>query len=86
MTREAARIDNPGVVTRLTMDNLLGKEPTVSTTFAKPRAQPNYAVGISLSRNGPNQWCPVNCICNWAVDDALDTDFAQNRHAGKRAL
>ena len=81
---KAPGVQTPGVVTGLTMDDLLRQQPPVPAAFAHARAQPNDAERIPLAGDRPHQGCPVNRVGNRPVHHPLDPHLGQGRHPGKR--
>ncbi len=85
MASKTAWIDAPSVILCLAVHNLLSQEPAVTAAFAQSGAQTDDAISVALAWNGADQRRSVDCICDWAVDDVLDADFGQDRHAFKNA-
>ena len=86
MPCKAAWVGDPGIVASLAMNDLLCKQPTVAAAFAQTSAQANDAKCISLSRNGADQWCAVDCVCDWAIDHCVYSRLHQCGHAGECAF
>ena len=83
---EAAWVDDPRVILRLAVHDLLRQQPTVTAAFAQTGAQADDAKGVAFARDRTHQRCAVNRIGNRSVDDLADAGLHQRGHARKRAF
>ena len=86
MPGEAARVEHPGVIAGLTMDDLLRQQPAMPAALAQTRAQANDAERIALARHRTHQRRAVDRVGDGAVHHGLDPHLGQRGHAGEGAL
>ncbi len=86
LTGKTARIKAPGIVTRLTMNDLLGQQPAMAAALTQTSPQANNAKGVALAGDRPDQRRAIDCVGDRAIDHGMDTGLHEGRHPGKRAL
>ena len=86
MTGKAPRIDNPRVILRLTVNDLLRQEPAMAAPFTQTCAQTNDAECVSFSGDWANKRCAINGVGNGPVYYFANTCFHQYWHPLKRTF